>query len=568
MGDYSTSKIYDQHAAEILSDLYGIQALASPVHGEIDFNFCIEIDGRAKYLLKISRAGVDKDYLDLQNQILLTLSQDPELNASQVVKDVNGQAISEFTDENEQIRYVRLLTWIEGRLWHTVNPQLDALRYELGYKSGLITKTLLDFDHPKAHRELDWDVAQSLWTKEHTDLFSGEEKRIIESFIGRFETVQKSYQGLRKSVVHNDVNEGNIVVSLDVLKPQVLSIFDFGDALHTQVINDVAIACSYAIKDFPDPLAAALPLLKGYHHAFALQEQELDYLYLLIAMRLIVSITKAAINRVAEPENEYLQVSKQTAIDLLLKWDAIDQEFATYRFRDACGFSAHPDQARFVEWAKQSKFSLSDLYPTVLRNQIHPLELNVASTWLGHVTDFNDLELFDFKIHKLQKQHPDKIIAGGYLEPRALYIAPEYDSVGNSGRRSRTVHLGVDYWLPAYTSVHAVLDGEVVAAVDNSGDKQYGGLLILKHTIEDQHGEFSFFSLYGHLTVSSATQHTIGDQIKQGECIARLGSYPENGNWSPHLHFQLMLSMLDYVNDFAGVAYPEEVGVWASICPD
>ena len=176
----------------------------------------------------------------------------------------------------------------------------------------------------------------------------------------------------------------------------------------------------------------------------------------------------------------------------------------------------------------------------------------------------NDLDLFQFKIEKLQAQHPGKIIAGGYLEPRSLYTSTRYDKIGNKGRESRTVHLGIDFWLPAGTPVHALFEGEVVTAVNDAGDKEYGGLIILKHHT----GNFEFYTLYGHLTVESVLQKTLGEHLKKGDCIGRLGNYPENGNWAPHLHFQIILSMLDYKIDFPGVAYHRQRTTWKSMCPD
>ena len=47
-----------------------------------------------------------------------------------------------------------------------------------------------------------------------------------------------------------------------------------------------------------------------------------------------------------------------------------------------------------------------------------------------------------------------------------------------------------------------------------------------------------------------------------------LGNTTENGNWAPHLHFQIVLSLLDYEVDFPGVAYFSEITVWKSICPN
>ena len=158
----------------------------------------------------------------------------------------------------------------------------------------------------------------------------------------------------------------------------------------------------------------------------------------------------------------------------------------------------------------------------------------------------------------------NKILAGGYLEPRNLYTSTEYDTVGNYGKQSRTIHIGIDFWLPENTPVHALLDGEVVIAENDIGDKEYGGLLVLKH----QQKDFCFYTLYGHNTAKSVLKHPIGSTLKKGEQIAVLANYPENGNWAPHLHFQVMLSLLDYKTDFPGVAYFNQIDVWKSMCPN
>ena len=35
------------------------------------------------------------------------------------------------------------------------------------------------------------------------------------------------------------------------------------------------------------------------------------------------------------------------------------------------------------------------------------------------------------------------------------------------------------------------------------------------------------------------SEHSIGNIIAKGEQIAEIGSQYENGNWAPHLHFQV-----------------------------
>ncbi|MBE7659994.1 aminotransferase class III-fold pyridoxal phosphate-dependent enzyme [Tenacibaculum finnmarkense] len=563
--NYNQIKIAIQQAEEILLKTYNIKGTASELPGELDFNFRIKTPNSEGYILKISRPNEEENYLDFQQKLLQYVAENnAEIIAPKVIKDIEGNVISTIIDAFGNVRKVRLLTWISGRVWSSVNPQLDSLRFSLGEQCGLLTKALQGFEHPQAKREFVWDVAQSLWTTAHINLFKNEQKEIISYFQNNFENNKTSYDLLRKSVVHNDANDNNVIVSTTLVNPTVKAAIDYGDAIYTQVINDVAIACAYAVMNHNEPLQAALSFIKGYHQNFPLQEKELAHLYDAIAMRLVISVTKSAINKIEEPNNKYLLISEKPAWEVLEKWREIHPDFAEYNFRIACGFTAHPNEKKFENWSLQHTFSLENLFPTVQKQLIYPLDLSVSSTWIGHEKEANNLALFQFKIDELQKENPTKIIGGGYLEPRVFYTADAYQKTGNNGKESRTIHLGTDFWLPKNTPVHAILDGEVVIASNNQGDKNYGGLLVLKHQADN----FEFYTLYGHNSPKSVQKHTIGDRILKGEKIAELGAVSENGNWVPHLHFQVLLSLFDLKTDFPGVAYLKEIEVWKSVCPN
>jgi 4-aminobutyrate aminotransferase-like enzyme/Ser/Thr protein kinase RdoA (MazF antagonist) len=563
--DYQELKISPNKAEKVLFELYGIEGSANELPGEIDFNFRITVENNESYVLKISRPGDDPGNLDFQIHLLNFInSTSSDIAAPVVIKDRKGDYLSGFLDDTGSNRTVRLYSWVPGRLWSLVNPQLDDLRYDLGNYCGNLTQSLSGFEHEGAFRYFEWDIAQSSWTREYLHLFTDQDREILTFFLDRFERSKEAYKKLRKGIVHNDVNDNNVIVSSDLRTPLVKAVIDFGDAIHTQIINDLAVVCAYAIMGQPDPLAASLPVVSGYHSSFPLEASELEHLYDSIAMRLIISVTRSAINKEREPSNNYLTISEKPAWDLLRKWYTVHPDFACFSFREACGFNAHPNQERFAEWASKNTFTLSELFPSVNRTEVFPIDLSVSSKWIGHLKEINDLELFGCKIDQLQRQHPDKIIAGGYLEPRSLYTTSAYEKKGNSGFESRTIHLGIDYWLPKGTAIHAPLDGEVVIAVNDSGEKEYGGLVVLSHST----GSFDFYSLYGHLSVASATRHQAGDLIEKGKHIGDLGDYTENGNWSPHLHFQIILSLFDQKDDFPGVAYHGQIDVWKSICPD
>ena len=73
------------------------------------------------------------------------------------------------------------------------------------------------------------------------------------------------------------------------------------------------------------------------------------------------------------------------------------------------------------------------------------------------------LLFFEAKLADIQEKNPSKIIAGGYLEKRALYTSDIYNSENSTEKRN--IHLGIDYWLPKNTPIHAPFNGEIMCAV-------------------------------------------------------------------------------------------------------
>jgi len=412
---------------------------------------------------------------------------------------------------------------------------------------------------------MQWDISNSLWTKQYLKFIKrSSDKKIIKSFQNKFEEELTKFKKLRKSFIHNDVNDNNIIVSNSLYSPKINGIIDLGDSMNTQIINDVAVTCAYAMMKCKNPLEAGVYVVKGYNSVFKLEENEIEFLYLAIAMRLIISITKSSINKIENKENEYLLISEDEAIKLIKKWDKVNQELATYSFRNACGYTAHPNEKKFNKWSKNRAFKIIDIFPSIEKKNFFNIDLSVSSNWLENRFIGKNVDLFENKINLLKKLNSNSIIAGGYLEPRILYNTNNYSRAGNNGIENRTIHLGIDFWLNKNTPINAFIDGIVVVKTNNKSKKGYGGLVILEHKVKN----LKFYSLYGHLYNIKRLKIKIGDKIKKGSEIGLVGNYNENGNWAPHLHFQLMLSLLDFKNDFPGVCYSSEKNIWSSICPD
>lgn len=153
---------------------------------------------------------------------------------------------------------------------------------------------------------------------------------------------------------------------------------------------------------------------------------------------------------------------------------------------------------------------------------------------------------------------------GRYGEPRELYHTELFASGSSQAAERRDVHLGIDVFCTAGTEVRTPLDGSVAILANNTDELDYGPMLVLRHETNDGS---SFFLLFGHLALASIDGVSVGDRVSAGDRIAAVGSPPENGNWPPHLHLQVITDLLGLGADFPGVAYRSQLPVWLSLSP-
>lgn len=150
---------------------------------------------------------------------------------------------------------------------------------------------------------------------------------------------------------------------------------------------------------------------------------------------------------------------------------------------------------------------------------------------------------------------------GRYREDRICYQSEQFKNDGEA----RSQHLGIDLFAPAGTPVFAPLNGVVHSFADNNLHLDYGPTIILEHTPE---ADIRFYTLYGHLDRESLDGLYKGKEVAAGDLLCRFGDFPVNGDWIPHLHFQIIFDMLGREGDFFGAAKPSEWDIWTSICPN
>ncbi|WP_343694175.1 peptidoglycan DD-metalloendopeptidase family protein [Flavobacterium sp.] len=190
-----------------------------------------------------------------------------------------------------------------------------------------------------------------------------------------------------------------------------------------------------------------------------------------------------------------------------------------------------------------------------------PLDLSVTNTELveSKPETPEDFELF---ISTYLKNNNAEVAYGGYIEGRTIYKRSTIFK--NDSIAERNIHIGLDLWTKVGTPVLAPLDGKIHSFQNNEGLGDYGPTIILEHEVENE----KFYTLYGHLSLESIENLTVGTFFKKGEQIASLGNSAVNGDYAPHVHFQIIKNMQDKWGDYPGVCNTNDLNFYIENCPD
>lgn len=189
------------------------------------------------------------------------------------------------------------------------------------------------------------------------------------------------------------------------------------------------------------------------------------------------------------------------------------------------------------------------------------INLSVEKTNELHL-DLTNAQTFEDFIENYLASNQAKVAYGGYLEKRNLY--KRSDVFNQSNVAERNIHIGLDLWIKAGTNVLAALDGQTHSFQNNTGLGDYGPTIILEHQLE----EFSFYTLYGHLSLESLSKQEVGKIYKKGEVLAQLGVPSINGDYAPHLHFQIIKDLEGNFGDYPGVCAEKDLKFYQENCPD
>jgi len=234
-------------------------------------NYLIQTE-RGKYILKTYPKSTETlDLVEAENETLLFL-QNPKNNKSPEPVPFRDGTYIKCLEIDGQERICRLLSFLEGEFLGEVNPT-EPIFESLGTFLARLDLQLQSHDNiTYKARQWEWDIQHLNLNKKYIqDIPDSKNRNLVRYFLQQFEqNVVPVLPELRKSIIHNDANEWNVLV----MNGKVSSIIDFGDLAYSPLIHELAVALTYACYDKKNPLEWAPIILESYHRILPLEEIE------------------------------------------------------------------------------------------------------------------------------------------------------------------------------------------------------------------------------------------------------------------------------------------------------
>lgn len=310
-------RLSTRQAEAVLLDLYGLRGGASPLPSDRDQNFKLQCGAEGAYVLKIFHPDEDAVLVQAQASLFALLNGGVRPVFPTLRPTLQGRPFTMLPAAHGKhgANLVWLAHFVPGEAAAVTKRLTPALLHDIGGLLGAMDSVLAANPQPAAQRPLLWaaHTAPQVIGARVGGLPAGR-RRLVEQVLAEFQAnVGPLLPGLRRSLIHNDVNDHNLLLD----DQRVGAILDFGDMVESYTICELAHAAAYLLLDRPDPLAIAAQLTSGYVAAYPLRAVELRALYDFVRLRLALSVTLSAYQQALRPDDPYLGVSEAPAWRLL-----------------------------------------------------------------------------------------------------------------------------------------------------------------------------------------------------------------------------------------------------------
>jgi Ser/Thr protein kinase RdoA (MazF antagonist) len=268
---------------------YGLEASVTPLPGEVDHNFLVS-GGGSHFVLRLSPPGASEATARFQIALARHLEDKPVADLVQkVVPNASGEDYWHCRVAGVDGYLARSTTFLPGIL-QRATQSTPAQRRAVGATLAAIQLSLTDFLHVEARHELMWDMLQvhSVRRLAH-ELTEPRFKEPITAIDDYLRDTLPALRDMPAQVCHNDLNSNNVLVDPES-SDEVMGVLDFGDAIYTASVADVAIGAAYNLSEGDGLLNGAIDFVSGFRSVKHIGDDELAIIPRLVLARLAVRI--------------------------------------------------------------------------------------------------------------------------------------------------------------------------------------------------------------------------------------------------------------------------------------
>ncbi len=320
--------------------------LTKPLDGYGSINCKVTLENEDHYLVKIYKSAESKRVVE-EERVIALLHEKLNINLPVAVTFPKTESVPEDV-------YIRVSKFIEGTAL-TKALASDAMLAEIAGAAAQMLNGLqsIESDIIKA-REHDWNLRDALRNQSKINfIINPSDKKIVWHYFSVFENeVIPKFTSLRKSIIHSDLNEANIIIK----DGKVNGFIDFGDVSYAPVVCELAVLLTYVMILFPDAyFDKAKIIIQHFHKIFPLTEADIEVLPALIAMRLCVSVCNSAEAKANKADTDYILISEKPAWYLLHQFVGINPIYITNLFKQFTGFETEaPNTLQLLERRKKT----------------------------------------------------------------------------------------------------------------------------------------------------------------------------------------------------------------------
>jgi Ser/Thr protein kinase RdoA (MazF antagonist) len=297
-------RLPDAAIHDLLRRGWGVRGELAPLPSERDQNVRVDVGGRPAFVLKVANPAEDPAFLDAQEAAMARLVA-AGLPVGRSLAAADGPV--HVTVAGRPAR-VRLVTWLDGVPVAATTRRPATLAADLGEVLGRAAAALDGLTHPGADRPFQWDVLRATETVGAGLPAVGDPARRqrLERALRRIEAARAGLAALRRSVIHNDANDHNVLLDE---QGRVAGLLDLGDMVWSATAAEPAVAAVYLIDPSDDPLRVAADVVAGFERSFPLRDEERAAIPDLLLARMAISVAISAVQARLDPD-PYLRISE------------------------------------------------------------------------------------------------------------------------------------------------------------------------------------------------------------------------------------------------------------------